>query len=64
MRFTGICYRAQDPAWSFKPVSGDGAALRGARFNPRGVPALYLALSIIGAVKEANQGLAHRIDPC
>lgn len=64
MRFTGICYRAQDPVWSFKPVSGDGAALRGARFNPKGVPALYLALSIIGAVKEANQGLAHRIDPC
>lgn len=64
MRFTGICYRAQDPVWSFKPVSGDGAALRGARFNPKGVPALYLALGIIGAVKEANQGLAHRIDPC
>lgn len=64
MKFAGICYRAQDPIWSFKPVSGDGAALRGARFNPKGVPALYLALSIIGAVKEANQGLAHRIDPC
>lgn len=64
MRFAGICYRAHDPRWSFKPTSGDGAALRGARFNPKDIPALYLALSIIGAVKEANQGFAHRIDPC
>lgn len=64
MRFAGTCYRAHDPRWSFKPVSGEGAAIRGARFNPRGVPALYLALTIMTAVKEANQGLAHRIDPC
>jgi RES domain-containing protein len=28
------------------------------------VPALYLGLSIMTAVKEANQGFAHRIDPC
>ena len=49
---------------SFKPLSGEGAAIHGARFNPKGVPALYLALSIMGAVKEANQGFAHRIDPC
>ena len=64
MRFAGVCYRAHDPRWSFRPTSGEGAALRGARFNPKGVPALYLALSIVGAVKEANQGFAHRIDPC
>lgn len=64
MRFAGICYRAHDPRWSFKPTSGAGAALRGARFNPKGVPALYMSLGIIGAVKEANQGFAHRIDPC
>lgn len=64
MRFAGTCYRAHDPRWSFKPLSGDGAAIRGARFNPKGVPALYLALSVMTAVKEANQGLARRIDPC
>lgn len=64
MRFVGICYRAHDPRWAFKPTSGDGAAIRGARFNPKGVPALYLGLSIMTAVKEANQGFAHRIDPC
>lgn len=64
MRFKGTCYRAHDPRWSFKPLSGEGAAIRGARFNPKGVPALYLALSIMTAIKEANQGFAHRIDPC
>ncbi|CAN7584927.1 RES family NAD+ phosphorylase [Pararhizobium sp. LjRoot238] len=64
MRLAATCYRAHDPHWSFKPTSGDGAAIRGARFNPRGVPALYLGLSILTAIKEANQGFAHRIDPC
>jgi len=64
VRFAATCYRAHDPRWSFKPTSGDGAAIRGARFNPRGVPALYLGLSILTAIKEANQGFAHRIDPC
>ncbi|KXF77989.1 hypothetical protein ATN84_24580 [Paramesorhizobium deserti] len=64
MRFVGTCYRAHDPRWAFKPTSGDGAAIRGARFNPKGVSALYLGLSIMTAVKEANQGFAHRIDPC
>lgn len=64
MRFTGTCYRAHDPRWAFKPMSGEGAAIRGARFNPRGVPALYLGLSIMTAVREANQGFAYRIDPC
>ena len=64
MRFRGTCYRAHDPRWSFKPLSGEGAAIRGARFNPKGVPALYLALNLITAVKEANQGFAHKIEPC
>ena len=64
MRFVGTCYRAHDPRWAFKPTSGEGAAIRGARFNPKGVPALYLGLTLMTAIKEANQGFAHRIDPC
>lgn len=64
MRFVGTCYRAHDPRWAFEPTSGEGAAIRGARFNPRGVPALYLALAVMTAVKEANQGFARRLDPC
>jgi RES domain-containing protein len=64
LRFSGTCYRAHDPRWAFQPISGEGAAIRGARFNPKGSPALYLALGVMTAVKEANQGFAHRIDPC
>ncbi|HEY2355937.1 MAG TPA: RES domain-containing protein [Phenylobacterium sp.] len=64
MRFEGTAYRAHDPRWSFTPLSGDGAALRGARFNPKGAPALYLSLEVLTAIKEANQGFARKIDPC
>lgn len=64
MRFQATCYRAHDPRWSFAPLSGAGAAIRGARFNPKGAPALYLALTIMTAVKEINQGFAHKIEPC
>jgi RES domain-containing protein len=28
------------------------------------VPALYLGLGVMTAVKEANQGFAHKIEPC
>jgi len=38
--------------------------MRGARFNPKGMPALYLSLEILTAIKEANQGFARKIDPC
>jgi RES domain-containing protein len=64
LRFERTCYRAHDPRWTFKPLSGDGAAIRGARFNPKGMPALYLGLSVMTAVKEANQGFAQKISPC
>jgi RES domain-containing protein len=45
-------------------MSGDGAATHGGRFNPQGMPALYLALSIDTAIKEANRGFAFKINPC
>jgi RES domain-containing protein len=64
LRFEGTAYRAHDPRWSFTPLSGDGAALRGARFNPQGMPSLYLSLEVLTAIKEANQGFARKIDPC
>jgi RES domain-containing protein len=59
----GTCYRAHDPRWAFKPILGDGAAVHGGRFNPKGEPALYLALTLTGAVREATQGFARKIDP-
>jgi RES domain-containing protein len=64
LRFRATCYRAHDPKWSFNPLSGEGAAIHGGRFNPQGMPALYLALSIDTAIKEANRGFAFKINPC
>ena len=64
MRLVGRAYRAIDPRWSFGPLSGAGAALRGARFNPKGVAALYLSLDPICAINEVAQGFAGRIPPC
>ena len=49
--------------WSFSPLSGAGAAIHGGRFNPKGMPALYLSLSIDGAVTEAAQGFAGKLEP-
>lgn len=63
-RLQVTAYRAHNPRWSFLPLSGEGAALRGARFNPKGMPALYLALDPMTAVREANQGFAFKIAPC
>jgi RES domain-containing protein len=64
VRFAGLAYRAHDPRWSFRPLSGEGAAVHGGRFNPRGTPALYLALDPMTAIKEASQGFAHKLEPC
>lgn len=60
MRFAGTAYRAHDPRWSWAPLSGEGARIHGGRFNPQGVPALYLALDFATAVIEANQGFPFR----
>jgi RES domain-containing protein len=64
LRLQATCYRAHHPKWSFKPLSGDGAAVHGGRFNPEGIPALYLALSLETAIREANREFAFKIDPC
>jgi RES domain-containing protein len=64
MRLQGAAYRAHNPRWSFKPLSGEGAAVHGGRFNPKGTPALYLALDPITAIKEASQGFARKFEPC
>lgn len=36
-------------------MSGRGAELYGGRFNRKGTPALYMSLSVMTALREANQ---------
>ena len=64
MRLRALAYRAHDPRWAFRPLSGDGAAIHGGRFNAPGIPALYLALDPMTAIKEINQGFARKFEPC
>ncbi|MDB5525609.1 MAG: hypothetical protein JWM58_3372 [Rhizobium sp.] len=63
MIYSGFAYQAHDPKWAFAPLSGEGAAVHGGRFNPKGKPALYLATTLEGAVLEASHGLAFRFEP-
>lgn len=53
--YSGNLYRALTPIYAREPVSGEGARRYGGRFNPKGTPALYCSLTIMTAVREANQ---------
>ena len=55
MHFQGLLYRALNPIRAREPLSGIGARLHGGRFNPKGTPALYTAMSVMTAIREANQ---------
>jgi RES domain-containing protein len=63
LRFRGIVYRAHNPRWAFSPLSGEGAARTGGRFNRPGTPALYVSLTLETAVREATQGFLRKFDP-
>jgi len=52
-----ILYRALHPAWSFAPLSGKGASIKGGRWNRKNAPALYLAIDPMTALAEYNQDL-------
>lgn len=54
-RYQGKLYRALNPIYAREPLSGRGAELYGGRFNAKGVPALYASLSVMTALREANQ---------
>ena len=53
--FKGVLYRALNPRFAREPMSGRGAELYGGRFNPKGTPALYSSLTVMTALREANQ---------
>jgi len=63
LRFTGECFRAHDPNWSWSPLSGAGAALKGRRFNWPGLETLYLSLGFNTVFREVSGGFAHRLTP-
>ncbi len=53
--YRGLLYRALNPVYAREPLSGRGAELYGGRFNAKGTPALYASLTIMTALREANQ---------
>ena len=63
MRFIGEAFRAHDPTWSWTPLSGRGAALKGRRFNWPGLETLYLSLGLATVFREVSAGFAHRLTP-
>jgi RES domain-containing protein len=63
LRLTGLVYRAHHPRWAFSPLSGDGAARHGGRFNPTGVPALYTSRRMQTAWLEAQQAFPFKAQP-
>lgn len=51
-----VLWRAYVPRWAHAPLSGEGAARFGGRWNPVGAPAIYAALELSTAWAEYNQG--------
>ncbi len=56
----GRAWRILSPRWAHAPLSGDGAARNGGRWNRPGQPALYLSEQIETAFAEYQQELGVR----
>jgi RES domain-containing protein len=53
-------WRVLTPRWTHQPLSGEGAARNGGRWNPKGMPALYLSAELTTAVAEYEQDIGIR----
>lgn len=53
-----LLWRAYVPRWAYAPLSGEGAARFGGRWNRAGQSCLYAAREISTAFAEYNQGFA------
>lgn len=62
-QYQGQVYRGHNPQWQHAPESGKGAALKGGRWNPVGLPALYTSERFETAWLEAQQGFAFKTQP-
>ncbi len=51
-----VLWRAYVPRWAYEPLSGEGAARHGGRWNPKRQPTLYAARELSTAWAEYNQG--------
>ncbi len=56
IRETLTLWRAFVPQWAFAPLSGEGAARFGGRWNPVGAATIYAARELSTAWAEYNQG--------
>jgi RES domain-containing protein len=63
LRLRTRVWRAHNPLWAWAPDSGEGAAIHGGRFNPKGLPALYTSTGIVTAMAEAQQGFVRKAQP-
>lgn len=59
--YRGVAYRLHNPVWAWSPLSGEGAARCGGRFNPKSVAALYLGTSINGCIAEVSAGFSSKL---
>jgi RES domain-containing protein len=59
VRIEGRFWRMLSPRWHHAPLSGDGAARAGGRWNAAGTPALYLSDAHAAAIAEYMQALVH-----